>query len=250
MKRVKFGIPGLDKALHGGLEEGSATLISGGPGTGKTSMGLHFIYNGAMDGKSGLYVSLEEKRDKILKTTENLGLKKFNSLIKSGKITLMGMKEFQGVDADARIAHEVYEYAKKNKIKRIVVDTLTTLAIYTTSPRWKITATHPTPELMLYQPSKANVKQFLVNFINTLNKVDSTMLFLSEDNDEFTLTQKYICDSVIEMERPALEVTQEGSVLLRVLKTRRSPHSPAVHVVDIKTGKGVSVLPAAEALKV
>jgi len=249
MKKVRFGIKGLDEALNGGIEAGSATLISGGPGTGKTSMGLHFIHSGALGGENGIYVSLEEKRDKLLQNAETLGLKNFGALVKSGKITLVGIKELQGTDMGSRMVAEISHLAESRKVKRIVVDTLTTLAIYTTSPRWKVAATQPFPKLVLFQPSKANVKQFLVSFINSMNRVDATMLFLAEDNDEYTQTQKYICDSVIEMERPSFELTHEGSILLRIIKTRRYPHSSAVHVVDIKGGKGVSVLPAAEALK-
>jgi KaiC/GvpD/RAD55 family RecA-like ATPase len=250
MNRVKFGINGLDTALHGGIEKGSATLICGGPGTGKTSMGLHFVYSGAVNGERGMYVSLEERKDRIIQSTATLGMKKFKSFVKSGNIQLMGITDFEKTDGNSKIVEDVLKSAKKNKVKRIVVDTLTTLAVYATSPRWKVAATHPSPKLVLFQPSMANVKQFLVNFINAVNKIDSTLVFLSEDSDEYTQTQKYICDSVIEMERQSLEAAQEGSVLLRVLKTRRSSHSPSVHVVEIKSGRGVSVIPAAEALKV
>jgi circadian clock protein KaiC len=245
MKRVKFGIDGLDSALHGGIEKGSATLICGGPGTGKTSMGLHFVYSGALSGEKGMYVSLEERKDRIIQSTATLGMAKFKSFVKSGDIQLMGINDFEKTDSNSKIVGNVLALAKK----RIVVDTLTTLSVYATSPRWKVAATHPSPKLVLFQPSMANVKQFLVNFINAVNKIDSTLVFLSEDSDEYTQTQKYICDSVIEMKRQSLEATHEGTVLLRVLKSRRSSHSPSVFVARVKEKKGVEVVSAAEALK-
>jgi KaiC/GvpD/RAD55 family RecA-like ATPase len=212
-------------------------------------MGLHFVYQGACSGEQAMYVSLEERKERILSSASILGMKKFKSFIKSGKIFLMCMKDFEDLEANGKIVNKILSYAIKKKVKRIVVDTLTTLAIYATSPRWKVAATNPSPKLVLFQPSMANVKQFLVNFINTVNSIDATLVFLSEDNDEYTETQKYICDSVVEMERPSFEAARKGAVLLRVLKTRRSAHSPSVHVVDVQGGKGVSVIPAAEALK-
>jgi len=249
MQRVKFGIHGLDEALHGGVEEGGSILLSGGPGTGKTSMGLHFVYSGACSGENVLYVSLEERKDRLLSSASTLGMKKFNSLIKSKKITLMCMKDFENLGADGKIVERILSLARENKVRRVVVDTLTTLAIYATSPRWKVAATNPSPRLVLFQPSMANVKHFLVNFISAINNIDATLVFLSEDNDEYTETQKYICDSVVEMERPSFDSAKKGAVLLRVLKSRRSSHSPSVHIVQVEGGKGVSVIPAAEALK-
>jgi len=42
-KRVKSGIKGLDKLVGGGFPEKSVVLISGGPGTGKTTLGLQYL---------------------------------------------------------------------------------------------------------------------------------------------------------------------------------------------------------------
>jgi circadian clock protein KaiC len=44
--RVRTGITGLDAILLGGLPEGNITILTGGPGTGKTTLGLEFIYRG------------------------------------------------------------------------------------------------------------------------------------------------------------------------------------------------------------
>lgn len=44
--RVRTEIPGLDAILLGGLPEGNITILTGGPGAGKTTLGLEFIYRG------------------------------------------------------------------------------------------------------------------------------------------------------------------------------------------------------------
>jgi len=60
VERVKTGIPGLDDILHGGIPKRNVVLLSGGPGTGKTILAQQFLYNGLINGESGIYVALEE----------------------------------------------------------------------------------------------------------------------------------------------------------------------------------------------
>lgn len=59
------GVPGLDDVLNGGLPEGRTTLVTGGPGCGKSVFGLQFIYAGAVSGEPGIYFSFEERPDNI-----------------------------------------------------------------------------------------------------------------------------------------------------------------------------------------
>ena len=47
LTRQSTGITGLDEILGGGLVEGRSYLLSGGPGTGKTILGLTFLTTGA-----------------------------------------------------------------------------------------------------------------------------------------------------------------------------------------------------------
>jgi circadian clock protein KaiC len=44
--RLPTGITGLDEILGGGLIPARAYLLRGGPGTGKTTVGLHFLTSG------------------------------------------------------------------------------------------------------------------------------------------------------------------------------------------------------------
>ncbi|MDI6807071.1 MAG: ATPase domain-containing protein, partial [Candidatus Aenigmarchaeota archaeon] len=55
VERTSTGIPGLDKLIEGGYPKGSVVLVSGGPGTGKTLLGLQFIYQGAKANEPGVY---------------------------------------------------------------------------------------------------------------------------------------------------------------------------------------------------
>src|SRR6185503_18215542 len=59
------GVPGLDDILLGGLATGRIFLLEGSPGTGKTTMALSFLLEGAKLGESGLYITLSETEQEL-----------------------------------------------------------------------------------------------------------------------------------------------------------------------------------------
>jgi KaiC/GvpD/RAD55 family RecA-like ATPase len=73
MNFVKTHVDGLDELLGGGIPEGSIVLVSGAPGTMKTSLTYHILHANARHGEKGLYVSLEQSRASLLDHTEGLG---------------------------------------------------------------------------------------------------------------------------------------------------------------------------------
>src|SRR3989454_10017750 len=73
MKRVSTHIEGLDEVLGGGIPEGNVVLVSGAPGTMKTSLTYHILHSSALNGSRGLYVSLEQGRARLIDHTEGLG---------------------------------------------------------------------------------------------------------------------------------------------------------------------------------
>ena len=61
LPKVSTGIAGLDLVLDGGLPAGRVTLLSGGPGSGKTIMGLQCLMHAANAGQAGILVLFEER---------------------------------------------------------------------------------------------------------------------------------------------------------------------------------------------
>lgn len=60
LPEARTGVAGLDDVLCGGFSPGHLFLIEGSPGTGKTTIALRFLIEGAAAGESGLYVTLSE----------------------------------------------------------------------------------------------------------------------------------------------------------------------------------------------
>ncbi|MCD6415008.1 MAG: AAA family ATPase [Candidatus Diapherotrites archaeon] len=74
IERVPTGIPGFDELIEGGLERDSTVLVIGGAGTGKTTLVLQYLYNGAVRYKHpGVFLSFEEPREKLYKHMQVFG---------------------------------------------------------------------------------------------------------------------------------------------------------------------------------
>ena len=65
MERILTGIKGLDELLGGGLPKGKCILVVGSPGSGKTTLIMQFLYNGALSGERGLYITMDEKPEQV-----------------------------------------------------------------------------------------------------------------------------------------------------------------------------------------
>jgi KaiC/GvpD/RAD55 family RecA-like ATPase len=136
---IPVGIPGVDKILAGkGIPKGHTILVSGGPGSGKTTFATQFLYTGATrHGESGVYVTLDEDPVEIKKNMSKFGwdlnrLEEEKKLVfinvspvrvapsETGLIQL-GMKEFRLVKLLEAIRRGVEEV----DAKRVIVDPLT-----------------------------------------------------------------------------------------------------------------------------
>src|SRR5687767_3817993 len=71
---VKTGIRGLDSVLAGGIPRGNVILLEGSVGTGKTTMGVEFVYHGASQfDEPGIIVVFEVSPDRIVRDAAQLG---------------------------------------------------------------------------------------------------------------------------------------------------------------------------------
>jgi KaiC/GvpD/RAD55 family RecA-like ATPase len=73
MNVIRTYVDGLDDVLGKGIPQGNIVLVSGAPGTMKTSLTFHILHANARNGVKGLYVSLEQSRASLVDHTEGLG---------------------------------------------------------------------------------------------------------------------------------------------------------------------------------
>ncbi len=72
IKRISFHVNGVDSKMEGGIPEGHITLVAGAAGTMKSSLTFNILYNEALNGKIGLYLSLEQTYQSLLNHMINM----------------------------------------------------------------------------------------------------------------------------------------------------------------------------------
>jgi len=136
---VKTGIRGLDTILNGGIPQGWIVVVSGGPGAGKSTLALEFIYRGALEYQEpGLIVTFNDTKSQIFKTFKGFGWD-FEHLEKEGIIGILDYSTSSLVFLEkvvrtgkftldfitAQIMREIEEI----NAKRAIIDPLNTLSL-------------------------------------------------------------------------------------------------------------------------
>lgn len=83
IKRIKTYIKGFDENIQGGIPEGHITLLAGSAGTMKSSVCFNILYNEALQGKTCLYLTLEQSYPSLINHCINMGydFTKINTVI-------------------------------------------------------------------------------------------------------------------------------------------------------------------------
>ncbi|GAC1466971.1 MAG: ATPase domain-containing protein [Ktedonobacteraceae bacterium] len=74
ISRLSTGVEGLDEILYGGCLPRCAYLLRGGPGSGKTTLGLHILATGAARGENTLFITLGENVEQIRANAAQVGI--------------------------------------------------------------------------------------------------------------------------------------------------------------------------------
>ncbi len=91
--RIRTGIPGLDEMLRGGFFRGTANVVSGKSGTGKTIFGTQFIVDGVKNGEKVMCIITSEESKSIvkeMKTSFNWDLEEY---VEQGLLTFVDITD-------------------------------------------------------------------------------------------------------------------------------------------------------------
>ncbi len=133
---VPTGIPGLDDILKGGFPQNCLSLISGAPGTGKTTLAMQFLLQGLAQGERCLYVTLSESDAEIQKIARSHGwdlrelrikelVSSERSLSANAQLTVFNPSELElGETTEAMIAA-----VQEVRPQRVVLDSLSELRL-------------------------------------------------------------------------------------------------------------------------
>lgn len=218
---VPTGIHGVDEILAGkGIPRGHTILVSGGPGSGKTTFAIQFLYSGATQyNEPGVYVTLDEEpgdiRANMLKYGWNLKKLEDDKKLafinvspvrvapseKAGLIQI-GMKEFRLI----KLLEAIKQGAKEVDAKRVVIDPVT---IFT-----------------LQYPDEIERRYAMRDLMRDLKRTGCTNLLISE-----------LRGTGMEREHQFEEYLAQGVVLLRTfLKGSR-----LVRVFQVEKMRGLAI---------
>lgn len=126
--RVTSGVPGFDKLIQGGFKEKSVNIVVGGPGSGKTLFTIMFLIEGLKKGESGIYVTFEEKKEKLYEDVKSFGwdLEKYEKL---GKFAYLEYTPEQVKKVLIEGGGTIDSLVNKIKAKRMVIDSITSFAL-------------------------------------------------------------------------------------------------------------------------
>lgn len=230
MTRVDTGIEGLNQMLNGGLLAGRVILVSGSTGTGKTTLGMQFIYEGIKKyNEPGVFVTLEQSKEKIKEDMGKLGINLdglgngFN-LIGGSIAKVMHYRDKTKAKVEDFLA-EVEEIIKQTKAKRVVIDSLNLF-------------------LILFKTDEER-RRALLALAEMLSRYKCTTLFTCEVRENTSDLswygfEEFVVDGVIVL----YNIKQESSFLqgLAIRKMRGIKHEKSIVPYSI-TDKGVVVYP-------
>jgi circadian clock protein KaiC len=223
------GSAGFDSILEGGFPSNRLYLIEGDPGTGKTTLALKFLLEGAAQGETVLYVTLSETKEELKAVAASHGwsldgvkiyelIPTEESLKTETQYTIFHPSEVELGETTTAVLEEV----ERIQPRRIVFDSLSEMRLLARDP-------------LRYRRQILALKQYFAGRQCTVLLLDDRTSTVGD------LQVQSIAHGVVELEHLALDYGAERR-RLRVIKLRGSSYRGGFHDFKIERG-GVAVYP-------
>ncbi|NSW58437.1 MAG: extracellular solute-binding protein [Armatimonadetes bacterium] len=222
-RAISTGVPGLDELLSGGFREGSCSLLEGVPGTGKTTVGLQFIYHSAMSGNPGIIVTFEEFPRQLKQDTLNFGWD-LAQLEAEGKLRIICTSPEVFLDQLQDVGGIVEATVAEIGATRLLMDSVSHFSQMGREP--------------------GHLRAAVYGMMNGLRRAGLTSVITKElesfDTDCVPF-EEFLADCVVRLRYDTFSHNQRRRYV-EVLKSRGAPHVPGKHMLEL-TDRGAAVYP-------
>ena len=220
LARVRSGIAHLDDMVATGWLRGSATLVAGPSGAGKTSIGLNFLRAGVEDGEPGLLVSFQENPTQLARMMTSLSWKPLE-LFRTGAIDHLYVSPVE-IQVDA-LAHRMVERIEQGGIQRVVIDAVSDLE----------KSAH---DVLRYRDFLYSLTQMLAaRNITSMLLVETAGLTPGHGMTGYEVS--YMSDNILLL---SLDLAEDLTRTIRIIKSLGSRHDGRLHELKISE-RGVEV---------
>lgn len=228
--KARTGVPGLDDILLGGLATGRVFLLEGSPGTGKTTMAMRFLVEGARQGERGLYVTLSETEQELRSAASSHGWEltdKIDIFEVVPPESLLDADQQQSLlySSDLELGETtklIFQAVEKSNAQRIVLDSLS--------------------EIRLLAQSSLRYRRQILALKHYFARHGATVLMLDDlTTDTLDKTVHSVAHGVIRLEELTPDYGAERR-RLRVVKYRAQGFRGGYHDFIIRAG-GAHVFP-------
>jgi len=226
--RRSTGLPGLDEVLHGGLIPERAYLVRGGPGTGKTTLGLHFLIAGVAAGEKALLITLESSEAQLRDDAASQGLDLQG-------IEFLDLSPTRDFFAENR-SYDIFSAAdvERDPTTRLIVDTVARLRPTRVFVDAVTTLRYLAPDAFQFRKQARSFVRYLVENGATVLMSSEPTASLPDDD------LRFMSDGIVQLDVSPVHGVMRRSLF--VTKFRGSDFEGGAHSIRL-TGRGMEVYP-------
>lgn len=219
-ERLRSGIVGLDEMIEQGWLRGTATLVAGPSGAGKTMLGLHFLREGVRNGEAGLLVGFQENPTQLVRIMRSIGWDPAE-LVAPGMLDVLYTSPVE-MPIDT-VVWEIFARARAHRVRRVVIDSISDI------------------ESNARDPIRSRDYLYAITQHFALENVTCMYTLATGGSSDFGQPRLQevlnLCDNMLLVE---LELGVDLERRIRIIKSRGSAHDGKSHRLQI-SAQGIRV---------